>query len=439
MIWAELGAMLRLALPIVFGQLAIVGQNTALAVLSGHLGPDVLGAVGVGTGMWSLGLMTLIGLQMAVSPSVAHRRGAGAHAEIGAVFAASCWIGVVAGCAVGAVTWVAAPWVIAAVGVVGGLQAGAVSVARAASFALPALGLLLACRGLWEGGGRTRPTLAIGVLGLVLLVPVGWALMYGRLGAAPMGARGAGVAEAVVTWIDTAVALGFVWFARRRLHAGGRAWPRGDVVAELLHLGVPMAGSVLLEVGLFSAVGMLAARFGAVGASAHQVALNLASISFMVPLGLGMATTVRVGHAMGGHDRAGARRAALVGMGLALASQAMAACAMLTLPLTLAGFYTGDAAVLGAAVMLLRYAAAFQLFDGLQVVSIGALRGLRDARVPVAITGFSYWGVGLPLGYTLAFTWGVGLSGLWIGFVAGLAAAAGLLCTRFFLLLRHAG
>lgn len=437
MVREELGATLLLALPIVLGQLAIVGQNTALAVLAGHLGPDVLGAVGVGMGVWNLGLMALIGIQMAVAPSVAHRRGAGDTAGIGPVFAAAGWIGVVAGCAVAAAIWWLAPVLIAGVGVVGELRAGAVSVARAASFALPALGLLLACRGLWEGCGWTRPTFAIGVFGLVVLAPVAWALMYGRLGLPALGARGAGVAEAVVMWSDTLAAAGFVFVARRRLHAQARWWPvRAAAVRELLHLGVPMAGSVLLEVGLFSATGLLAARFGAVAASAQQVVLNLGSVSFMVPLGLGMATTVRVGHAMGSHDREGARRAALAGMGLGLASQALAACAMVLVPGVLAGFFTGDAGVLATAVVLLHYAAIFQLSDGLQVTSIGALRGLRDARVPVAITGFSYWCVGLPLGYALAFAWGVGLVGLWIGIIAGLTVAAVLLSSRFFLLLR---
>ncbi|MDE2332911.1 MAG: MATE family efflux transporter [Rhodospirillales bacterium] len=420
------------------GQLAIVGQNTALVVLGGHLGPDVLGEVGVGTGVWNLGLMAMTGIQMAVSPSVAHRRGAGDLGGIGPAFAAAAWIGVVVGCLVAALLWWLAPLLIAGAGVVGVLQGGAVSVARSAAFALPALGLLLACRGLWEGCGWTRPTLAIGVLGLVQLVPVAWVLMYGGFGLPALGARGAGLAEVAVTWVDMAVALGVVWLARRRLGARGSFWPRRAEVAELLHLGIPMAGSVLLEVGLFSATGLLAARFGAVGASAHQVVLNLGSISFMVPLGLGLATTVRVGQAMGGRDREGARRAALAGMGLALTSQALSACLMLTVPRFLAGFYTADAGVAATSVVLLRLAAIFQLSDGLQVTSIGALRGLRDARVPVAITGFSYWCVGLPLGYVLAFPLRVGLAGLWIGIIAGLTVAAALLSTRFFRLLRHA-
>ena len=419
------------------GQLAIIGQGTALAVLGGHLGPDVLGAVGVGTGVWNVGLMALIGVQMAVAPSVAHRRGAADASGIGRVFAASVAIGVVAGCLVAALMWAGAPELIAGVGVVGPLRAGAVGVARSAALALPALGVLLACRGLWEGCGWTRPTLAIGVLGLVLLVPLAFVLMDGWGGVTALRATGAGLAEAVVTWVEAVAAAGFVWFARRRLHARGLGWPRRAEVVELLHLGIPMAGSVLLEVGLFSATGLLAARFGAAAASAQQVVLNLGSVSFMVPLGLGMATTVRVGHAMGGHDRAGARRAALAGMGLGLTSQALAACAMVFMPRVLAGFYTSDARVLEIAVVLLHLAAIFQLSDGLQVTSIGALRGLRDARVPVAITGFSYWCVGLPLAYALAFAWGFGIAGLWIGIIAGLTSAAMLLCSRFFLLLRR--
>lgn len=420
------------------GQLAVVGQTTALTVLAGHLGPLVLGSVGVGGGVYNLALMALIGVQMAVSPSVAHRRGAGEVAGIAPVFSAALVIGLVLGCVAAALLWVAAPWLIAGVGVGGALERGSVSVARAAGLGLPALGVLLGCRGLWEGCGRTRFTLAVGVAGLVFVVPIAFVLMDGRLGVPALGAMGAGLAQALVTWIEAVLAGAFVWFSRRRLHVERWHRPRQAEVVELVALGIPMAGAVLLEVGLFTATGLLAARFGAVAASAQQVTLNLASLSFMIPLGLGIATTVRVGHAMGGRDRAAAKRAALAGMALALASQAVAASLMVFVPRTLAGFFTSDAGVIATAVLLLHLAAIFQLSDGLQVTAIGALRGLRDARVPVAITGLSYWGIGLPLAYVLAFTFGFGIGGLWVGLIVGLTASALLLSERFFRLLRQA-
>jgi MATE family multidrug resistance protein len=156
----------------------------------------------------------------------------------------------------------------------------------------------------------------------------------------------------------------------------------------------------------------------------------------MVPLGIAMATTVRVGHAVGRGDPEGVGDAGLVGLGLTLAAQGVSALLMLTIPERIAALYTGDAAVIALAAELLVLAGFFQFSDGLQVAASGALRGLKDTRVPMLITTFAYWGVGMPVGWWLAFRAGLGARGMWMGLIAGLSMAALLLTTRFWRLAR---
>jgi multidrug resistance protein, MATE family len=182
---------------------------------------------------------------------------------------------------------------------------------------------------------------------------------------------------------------------------------------------------------------LLIGRFGDATVAGHQIALSVSAVTFMVPLGLAMAITVRVGNAVGRGDPAGVRRAGLTGIGLTLVSQAISCGLMLGLPGPIASIYSSDPAVLAGAVLLLHYAAAFQFSDGIQVSSNGALRGLKDARMPMLITGFSYWCVGMPVGWYLAFAQDWRAPGMWVGLIAGLSCAAALLFSRFFLLSRR--
>jgi len=257
--------------------------------------------------------------------------------------------------------------------------------------------------------------------------------MYGRLGVPALGAQGAGAAVAAMSWVQALAFLAWVRFSRTSAGLGwsrARLRPDPAAIAALLRLGVPMAVSVLLEVGMFSTAALLIARFGPAAVAGHQIAMNVAAVCFMVPLGLGMAITVRVGNAVGRDDRAGVRSAVIAGLALVLATQAVSCSLLLTLPRAIAGLYTSDPAVLGSAAGLLLLAAIFQFSDGIQVAAAGALRGLKDTRVPMLITALSYWGVGMPAGLYFAFGAGLRTPGLWIGLIAGLTVAALLLGTR---------
>jgi MATE family multidrug resistance protein len=308
-----------------------------------------------------------------------------------------------------------------------------------AAWSVPALGLLAACRGLSEGLSMTRPTMACGALGLLALGPTAYGLMYGvavpglgQLGG--FGASGAGFSIAVIIWLQALAYLGWIrWSGRYPRGVWSlAAWrPDGRVLARLVRVGAPIAVTIVLEVCMFSVATLMAGRFGAVAVAGHQIALMTSAVTFMVPLGLSLAVTVRVGRAMGQGDRAAMRRAGLAGLTVMLATQSLGGSLMFFAAVPIAGLFTHVPAVLGLGAALLMLAAPFQFADGTQVVAMGALRGLQDTRVPMLLAMLAYWLIGVPLGAWLAFDRGLGVRGIWIGLMCGLVVAAVLLTTRF--------
>jgi multidrug resistance protein, MATE family len=198
-----------------------------------------------------------------------------------------------------------------------------------------------------------------------------------------------------------------------------------------------MGVTVFMEGSLFIATLLVIGSMGTLPVAAHQVAVNVASFCFMVPLGLAMATTVRVGHAVGAGDPSAVRWAAGSGYAIVLLTQTCSASLMLFGGASIARIYTSDPAIASLATTLLFYAAAFQYPDGIQAVSAGALRGLKDTRAPMAITLLSYWVLGMPLGAWLGVALGHGPQGMWCGLILGLSAAALLLSERFHRLSKH--
>ena len=261
-------------------------------------------------------------------------------------------------------------------------------------------------------------------------------MMYGRLGLPPMGAMGCAWANLIAMWVAALAYLGFVRFSpvtRDLGWGGGGVAPRWAAIMALLRVGTPMSVCVVLEAAVFATAGLVIASFGEVAIGSHQIAMNVAALSFMIPLGLSMAVTVRVGNAVGRGDPVGMRRAGLVGVATALITQSVPAGLMLLIPTQVASLYTNDPALIAGAAALLMLAAIFQLSDGVQVASMGALRGLKDTRIPMFIAAFSYWGIGMPTGWVLTFPVGLGISGMWFGLIAGLTCAALLLTLRFHL------
>jgi MATE family multidrug resistance protein len=274
----------------------------------------------------------------------------------------------------------------------------------------------------------------LGFGGLLLLVPLGYALTFG-FGVVPeLGAGGLGIASAVMLWAQAIAFATYLACTRRFAGLGLFArfeGPRRAPIVGLLRTGLPIGVTVAMEGGLFIVTALLIGRLGAVPVAAHQIALNVSALCFMVPFGLAEATTVRVGHALGRGDVGGVRRAAFAGYALALATQAVSASLLLVGNDLVVALYTRDAAVAALAATLLLYAAAFQFPDGIQVVSAGALRGLGDTRVPMFLAALAYWGIGMPLGAGLGLYLGRGPQGMWTGLIGGLTVASLLLAWRF--------
>jgi MATE family multidrug resistance protein len=429
----EIGATVRLALPMIFAQLSAMAPNVVDAVLAGHQGAHTQASVVTGVNIWVLALVFGLGTMMSVPPTVAQLDGAGRRGEVGAIFHQALYIAWVLGALMTVPVWHASP-LMALFGVVESMRADVTAFLHAICFAAPALTTYFALRGLSEGLSMPRPSMYFSFGGLLILAPLGYVLMYGKLGFPVMGARGSGIATAIVLWLETIGFAIYVFNHRnyRDLNLRQRmAKPDLKKIGQLLNIGLPMAVTLLMEAGMFVAVALMIGRLGETVTASHHVALNVASVAFMIPLGLSMAITVRVGNAAGRRDIKGVRYAGMSGIALVLVTQFVSSGTMLLLPGPIASLYTNDPAVIAMASQLLILAGFFQFSDGIQVASNGALRGLKDTRVPMGITMFAYWGVGVPVGWWLAFPRDMGARGMWMGLIAGLSMAAILLFLRF--------
>ena len=429
----ELRETFDLATPLILGQLSSIGMNVVDTLLAGHLDAHTLAAVAIGTGLWSLAIVASIGVMLALQPSVAQLNGAGELARIGPLFRQALWLAFALGIGLFALVRSAGA-LLAPIGIDPSIIDDTRRFLHAIAWGAPALTGYFALRGFSEGIARPRPTMYFGALGLVLLAPIGWVLMYGRFGFSPLGAQGSGMATAIVLWVQFCAFASYLGL-HRHYHAiapfGRYDPPHWPTIAALLRLGVPMGISVLMEAGLFVATALLIGSLGAESVAGHQIAINVASVAFMVPLGVAMATTVRVGHAVGRGDDEAVRRAGFAGIAGTAFTQSVSSAAMALFPLAIAGVYTDDRGVAAMAAQLLLLAAVFQFSDGVQVAANGALRGLKDTTVPMIITVLAYWGIGMPVGWWLAFQAGFGARGMWMGLIAGLTAAAVLLFLRF--------
>lgn len=430
----EIASIGRIAGPLVVGQLSQVGMGFTDTVMAGHLGAVDLAAVALGSTLWVPIYLACAGVMMALSPSVAHHQGAGRQQAIAILYRQSLWLSAaLALLAVFVIAYVGAfmHWV--------GVDRIVIPITEdyldAIIWGMPAACFYMGLRFVSEGIGYTRPVMYVQLLGLLANALGNYVFMYGALGNPAMGAVGAGWSSALVLTLMTLAMLIIVLTQPRyrpyRLFSQLEG-PNATELRQLLRLGLPIATVTLLEIGLFTAVGLLMGSLGAAAIAAHQIALNYAALMFMIPLGISMATTVRVGQAMGANNHRGARIAGFSGMGMATGVMLFSAVIMLSVPEVIVGIYTTDQEVAKLAKSLLLIAAMFQLSDGLQAGALGALRGLKDTRFPVLITLVAYWAAGLPLAWYLGFELSIGPRGLWIGLVLGLSVAAVLLSARFY-------
>ena len=413
----EFRPMFQLAIPVVLAEMGWMTMGMVDVLMVGGLGPEAIGAVGVGTSLFMGVCIFAMGLMLGLDTLVSHAYGAGRIDEChrwlihGVVLAL-----VMSGPIIGVMLWISSAldaW---------GLTPEVLVLTRpyleTLTWSVVPLLLYSAFRRYLQGMGVVRPIMAALIIANVVNVFANWVLIFGRWGFPELGVEGAAWAT-----VFSRVGMAGILMATI-LYRDRSAWssPRVEWACfrRLLALGLPASGQVTLEVGVFAAATALAGRLPATSLAAHQIALNYAAMTFMVPLGVAAAGAVRVGHAVGRRDPAGASRAGWTALLFGVVFMLIAALVFFSIPRQLLLPFTDDAGVLDVGVTLLLVAAVFQLFDGLQGVATGALRGLGDTRTPMLWNLAAHWFIGLPLGYWLAFGLGIGVIGLWWGLSIGL-------------------
>jgi MATE family multidrug resistance protein len=429
----ELRATLALGWPLVLTNVAQIALTTTDVIVLGRLSASALAAAALGVNLYLAILIFAIGLITATSPMMAEAIGRKLHAvrDIRRTFRQGLWSAVIISVPAWIVLWHTEPILL-----LFGQEPRAATDAQAFMHLLqwgflPTLGFI-ALRSFVAA--LQRPMWALVVTGLTILfnIAANWVLVFGHLGLPALGLRGSGLATALSNlFLFVAFALVVAFDDKfRRYHLFGnwwRAdWPR---FAKLWRLGLPIGAALAFEITVFNAAVFLMGQFGTDALAAHTIAIQIASVSFMVPMGLSQAATVRVGRAHGAGDRDGITRAGWTAFGLAVAFMASMSALMMAAPQALIGAFidVGDAAnaaVVDTAMSFLFCAAVFQIADGAQAVGAGMLRGLQDTRMPMIYAAVGYWGFGMPLSLLLAFKAGFGGIGIWIGLAAGLVAVA---------------
>ncbi len=435
---SELRQLIWLATPIAAAHLGMVLLGAVDTAVVGRLGERELAAVGIGNALFFAFLLFGVGLVQGLDPLIAQALGAGKPGRARGDMWQGLWL----------VALVTMPLLVAtslAADAVGHLGIEPLTARQASAYVharlpgLPGYMLLTVLRSYLQARYRTRPIVVAAVVANLLNLPLNWLLVFGdaglirlglpAVGMPALGVSGAGLTSAAVTLLQTGVVA---WAVRLDpIRASFRYLPQPSRIRVAARIGFPTGLQRLAEVGVFSLAGILMAKISTLDAAAHQVAMTLASATFMVPLGISAAAAVRVGSAVGRRDQAGIRRAGLAAFFVAGVFMAGCALALLLLPELLSSVLTNKASVVAAARPLLMVAAVFQVSDGLQVVGGGALRGAGDTRVPLLFNLIGHYGIGVPLGVALAFYAQWGGVGLWWGLFGGLSAVAFALILRF--------
>ncbi|TQV84779.1 MATE family efflux transporter [Exilibacterium tricleocarpae] len=429
--------------PIVVTQLLQMATGVVDTIMSGRASAQDLAGVSIGVSLWIPIFLFSLGTLMALTPVVAHARGAQQDDEIAPAVYQGFWISLLASVLIVALLVNIDP-VLGWINVNDEIRPITAGYLYAMAFGMPAILGFNVLRAYADGLSLTRPAMIASIISLAVNVPLNYVLIYGKLGFPAFGGVGCGWASAAALWVSFAVMIGYVALARgfrgtwlfTRVHP-----PQWQQIKALLKLGVPIGCSYLVESSMFSVIALFLAVYGAVVVASHQIALNVASLVFMIPLSLGLALTIRVGFLSGAGQPLAARFSAFTGVALALIYGTVSAVCLWVFAPTIVSWYTPEYQVQRLAAELLVLAAVFQLTDAVQVTCAGALRGYKDTAVPMVMTVVAFWLLCLPLGYGLGMTdwFGPALQarGFWIGLVLGLSVAAVFLSTRLYLLSRR--
>ncbi len=427
----------RLAWPVLIAQLAVMAYAVIDTLMAGRYGTDDLAAVGIGASIYFSVFVALMGVLLAVSPTVAQLYGAGRHGEIGEQVRQAMWLTLAL--AVLSIFAFRYPEPLLALSRASPAVADKVRDYLAISaWGVPAGLAFRLFAGYTTAVSRPRVMMVLNVLGLALKVPLNWIFVFGNWGAPEMGAAGCALSTVLVNWI--VCILSWLWCGlspgyRRYATFARWSWPRWADQRRLVALGLPIGLTFLVDVTAFTFMAIFVARLGAVNSAAHQIAANVAAVMFMLPLAMGNAAGVLVGQAIGARDFARARATGITGIVLALALAGVSGSVLVLGAHGVAAFYSLDEGVRKVAAMLLMLVAGYHLFDALQVVTVNVLRGYKRAMVPLLVNAMGLWGVGLAGGYVLGLTDGLqmpalglatplGVPGFWMAAIAGMFVSA---------------
>jgi MATE family multidrug resistance protein len=431
--------MFELALPVVISYLGIMTMGLVDLVCVGRVNATAVGAVGVGTSIFAWFMVFGLGLLTGLDYLVSHAFGAGKKEECHLSWAQGFWLSWIIGIPMtGALIWISdhLQWF--------GLNPEVIAPSRdylfLLSFSLIPVYLFTASRQYLQAQGIARSAAVILILANIINAIANWTFVLGHGGFPASGAPGSAVATLIARLFMAAAMMGVQLLHDKSGENHFQAFSvpfRREPMQRLLKLGFPSALQMTFEVGGFALATTLAARLTAGELAAHQIVLNIASMTFMVPLGVSSATAVLVGREMGRGSPLEAARTGWKGLGIGVGFMAFSSLCLLLFSTQIIEFYTTDAQVQPLAANVLLIAALFQLSDGAQIVATGALRGLADTKTPMFANLLGHWGIGLPIGVTLCFFHGRGLVGLWTGLALGLTAVASLLLWRWVQLSRR--
>ncbi len=434
---SDLRELFALAAPVVFVQVGLMTMGVVDTILVGRVSAAALAAVALGNMYFMTVAMLGMGVLFALDTVVSQAVGAGDQAGIARGVQRGLVLAV-------AMTVPSLLPLLLAQPVFAALGQPAAVVPIAAKYVwvsipglLPFFGFIVLRQSL-QAMGKLRPIVLAIVFANLLNALLCWMFIFGKLGAPALGAVGTAVASTTGRWAMALFLLGAAWKdLRPALKPLTRAALEAEPLRRMVRLGLPIGLQFMLEVGVFSLVGVFMGRMSAIALAGHQVAITLASLTFMVPLGISVSGAVLVGRAVGRRDEGGARRAAKLAIATSTIFMACSALTLLFFPGLFARLYTTDAAVIAVAASLIPIAGVFQVFDGIQVTSGGVLRGFGETRSPMIANLVGYWVIGFPVSLLLAFRFGLGPRGLWWGFVVGLGSVAIFLLSRVRLKLAH--
>ncbi|QGZ61946.1 MATE family efflux transporter [Paraburkholderia acidisoli] len=426
----------RLAGPLAIAQLSQMAMSVTDTILLGSLGADALAAGGLGANLFFVIVTVLQGVLTSVSVSVAQARGADDESRVPHIYWTGFALSLLLSLPAFALLSFATP-ILVALGEPALLAQHVGDYAAVLRWGAPAsligVGLM---RAFLPAIGAARRLLWISIGCVFFNGFLNYGLIYGAWGLPRMGLLGSAAATTVTVWLTALVLMALLHLRPSHQHFVAARRPTAPLMGELFTIGWPVAITYAVEATLFLATGLLAGLLGEMPLAAHQIALNVASVTFMVPLSIGQAANVRVGYWIGAGQPRAARHAGFVALALGTAFMTLSALVMVLAPHSIVGLYLhlddpANANTVALATTLLGVAALFQIVDGVQTVGSGCLRAYKDTRVPMVAATLGYWGIGFTVGYVLAFHFGMGALGLWWGLAAGLASVAVLMTWRF--------